>query len=175
MSALSSAQEDAWASVFGPLYKAVDVSCPGSLNEQVAERALDYAINAFAADPPGGNRLAAYAVHDHFRNARHNAVRAAQRDTLGMRRLMAASTGTGATRVLGPIEHRSPEDHAVADDFLRRLRAKLGRNVRAAAVLEGMLQELPPALISSANNVPLRTVERLRASIRATATQLAAA
>lgn len=88
---------------------------------------------------------------------------------------MAASTGSGATRVLGLIEHGGPEERAVADDFLRRLRTKFGPDACAAAVLEGMLKEMPPTLISSTSDVPLRAVERLRPSIRATAAELAAA
>jgi acetyl esterase/lipase len=88
---------------------------------------------------------------------------------------MRATTGSGATRVLGPIEHRCPEDHAVASDFLGRLRAEVSGDARAAAVLDGMLEELPPTLISSASKIPLRSVERLHARIRAAATELAAA
>jgi hypothetical protein len=102
---------------------------------------------------------------------RHSATLAAQR----VQEAGAASTGSGATRVLGLIEHGRPEDHAVADDFLRRLRTKFGPDARAAAVLEGMLKEMPPTLISSTSDVSLRAVERLRPSIRATAAELALA
>jgi hypothetical protein len=51
MGAVSSARDDAWAAVLGPLYEAVKAAHPGSLEEQVAERALDYAITALASDP----------------------------------------------------------------------------------------------------------------------------
>lgn len=175
MGALSSAQDDAWVAVLGPLYEVVKAAPPGSLEEQIAERALDYAINAFASNPQGDSRPVAFAVHDHLRNARYNAVRATRREALGLQRLVTATTGSGATRVLGPVEHCGPEDHAAANYFVQRLRAEVSRDTRAAAVLDGMLQELPSALISSASKVPLRSVERLRARIRATATEFAAA
>jgi hypothetical protein len=170
---MSCAQDDAWAAVLGPLYTAVQAARPGSFEERVAERAIDYAINSFAA---GEHECvpAAFAVHDHLRNARHNVARAEQREVLGFRKLAAVSTGSGATRVLGPIEYRSPEDHVVATDFLQRLRGKVSADPRAAAVLDGMLRELPPPLISSDSKIPLRTVERLRASIRVTATEMVA-
>ncbi|HLI76536.1 MAG TPA: hypothetical protein VKV02_06280 [Acidobacteriaceae bacterium] len=175
MGAVSSAQDNTWVAVLGPLYEAVKAARPGSLEEQIAERALDYAINALASDPQHASRSVAFVVHDHLRNARHNAIRAVRREALGVQKLVAATTGSGATRVLGPIEHRGPEDHAVASDFLERLHSGVSGDARAAAVLDGMLGELPPTLISSASKVPLRSVERLRARIRAVATDLAAA
>jgi hypothetical protein len=172
---LSPAQEEIWVSVLGPLYKAVEAARPGSLDEKIAERALDYAINTFEADPSGGSNPSAFAIHDHLRHARHNALRADKREALGRQRLVAASTASGATRVLGPVEYRGPEDCAVADDLLQRLRVRLGSDARVAAVLDGMLQELPSAVISSLSGIPLRTVERLRADIRATYAALVAA
>jgi hypothetical protein len=175
MGATYPSQEGTWEAVLGPLYKAVAAARPGSLEEQIAERAIDYAINFFASDAQCGRRSTAFAVHDHLRNARYNTTRAAQRDALAFQKLAAAVTGSGATRVLGPVEHRSPEDHAVANDLLRRLRSEFVHDTRASAVLDGMLRELPPILITSVSKVPLRTVERFQANIRATAIELAAA
>lgn len=60
----------------------------------------------------------------------------------------------------------------MATDFLQRLCGKVSADPRTAVVLDGMLRELPPPLISSESQIPLRTVERLRARIRATATEI---
>jgi hypothetical protein len=72
---------------------------------------------------------------------------------LARQRLAAACNGSEGTRVQGPVEYRSPEDYAVADDLLQRLRAQLGRNTRVAAVLDGMLRELPSSAISSTSGI----------------------
>jgi hypothetical protein len=166
MGALSSAQDEDWVAVMGPLYELAKNASPGSLEEQTAEKALDYAITALAEDPQGFSRSAAFAIHDHLRNARHNIARARKREAIALQKLITASTGSGALRVYGPVETRGPEEDALASDLVRHLRVSVCRHESARTVLDGVLRGLPTTSISAASRVPVRSVERMRARIR---------
>ncbi len=171
MAVLSSTESEACAAVLLPLYRALDAAKPGSRAERVAERALDYAINAFETDPFGASdRPPQFQIHDHLRNAWHNVPRADRREACGFLRHTAAVSSQGRTRILGPVEYCSPEDHALSQDIHDRLREALGS--RARVVLDGMLADETVATIAKVSGLRQRSVERFRRDIRAAAAAL---
>lgn len=151
-----------------PLYDRIRRCRPGSEEERVAERTLEYAIEALAS---AREFPAEHAATNLRRNARHNEFRASAADRRRHLRLVTAAGPRGLGVGWTPSEDL-PLSSVIAFESFTELHAQL--QGPAGRVLDTMMLDLPVEDTASELFLSERTVKRLREQVRSSARQLLA-